>query len=126
MHELLAPILYAVDFDSLTKTRDPDLAEFCSRTWVAADSYALFLAVMRGVGRWYEWRENIGPPESTKSPLSTHVQFNVPNGQVDLKPYVSPIVEACNRLQSSFLKSVDPDLWRRVQAAGIEPQIYGM
>lgn len=125
MHELLAPILYAVDFDSLAdgQTHDQTLSEFCSRMWVAADSYALFLAVMSGAGRWYGWREHIDPP---KSPLATHMQIPVSHGQFDLKPYVAPIVEACNRLQSSFLKSVDPDLWRCIQAAGIEPQIYGM
>lgn len=120
MHELLAPILYAVDYDSRQdgELDDPTLAEYCSRAWVAADSYALFLAVMNGVGRWYEWREG------TKSSLSTHGQAR--DGRVDLKQYVAPIVEACNRLQSRYLKSVDPDLWRCMETAGIEPQIYGM
>jgi TBC1 domain family protein 5 len=81
--------------------------------------------VMRGVGKWYEWRED-GLSTGNKSPLSTNVQLNLPNGQVDIKPYVAPIVGACNRIQSTYLKSVDPELWNRMRAAGIEPQIYGM
>jgi TBC1 domain family protein 5 len=127
MHELLAPILYAVDYDSGQdgKLKDPTLAEYCSRKWVAADSYAIFLAVMKSAGRWYEWREGT-VPSGSKSPFSTHVQLNAPNGRIDLKPYVAPIVEVCNRLQSRYLKSVDPDLWRCLETAGIEPQIYSM
>ncbi len=58
MHELLAPLYYAVDYDSLPDTPDPDdLAELCARTWVAADAWALFDRVMVGAGQWFEWRE---------------------------------------------------------------------
>ncbi|KII88983.1 hypothetical protein PLICRDRAFT_40606 [Plicaturopsis crispa FD-325 SS-3] len=134
MHELLAPLYYAVDYDSLQdegNAPDDDAAfrELCSRTWVAADAWALFNAVMNGTHKWYEWRE---PPASSSSaptstsPFATHVQLSVPNGQVDMKPYVAPIVQACNKLQSVLLKSVDPALWKSLQAAGIEPQIYGI
>jgi TBC1 domain family member 5 len=61
MHELLAPLYHAVDFDSISQdadTRlDPGMLEFCSSSWIAADAWGLFEAVMRGVSRWYEWRE---------------------------------------------------------------------
>src|SRR5258707_5071986 len=58
MHELLAPLYYAVDYDSLPETPDPDdLADLCARKWVAADAWVLFDRVMRGAGQWYEWRE---------------------------------------------------------------------
>jgi TBC1 domain family member 5 len=130
MHELLAPIFYAVDFDSISESEavhlnDPTLAELCSRTWVTADAYSLFVSVMRGVGKWYEWREADISPRN-KYPLSAHAQPNISNGQVDIKSFVAPIVEACNRIQSTYLKSVDPQLWNHMQTAGIEPQIYGM
>lgn len=123
MHELLALLYYACDFDSISEEqgshlKNRELVDLLSRAWVTADAYTLFLAVMRGVGRWYEWRE---PPASLqKGPPS-------PNpGQVGIQPYVAPIVEACNRIQSTYLKSVDPDLWKHLQASGIEAQIYGM
>jgi TBC1 domain family member 5 len=129
MHELLAPLFYAVDYDSIsdnTNLDDWELKEMCSRTWVAADAWALFLHVMHGVSRWYEWREIEDETGAAKSSaFVNHVQFN-PDGKVDLKSYVAPIVQACNHLQGSLLRSVDPLLWKKLQATGIEPQIYGM
>jgi TBC1 domain family protein 5 len=123
MHELLALLYYACDFDSISeeqaaRLKNRDLGVLLSRAWVTADAYTLFLAVMRGVGRWYEWREPPasllkGPPPSNPGP-----------GKV--QPYVAPIVEACNRIQSTYLKSVDPDLWKHLQASTIEAQLYGM
>lgn len=129
MHELLAPLYYAVDYDSIGDTGVPEnpLAEFTSHLWVPADAWALFSAVMRYAGKWYEWREWNGITTDDKTPaLPNHVQLNVPDGQVDLKPYVAPIVETCNRIQSNLVRSVDPILWKSMQTCGIEPQIYGM
>ena len=63
---------------------------------------------------------------ASATPLASHVQLSVGAGDARLKPYVAPIVEACNRLQNVMLKSVDPELWKALQTAGIEPQIYGM
>lgn len=129
MHELLAPLYYAVDYDSISDTTnldDSELNEMCSRTWVAADAWALFLSVMHGVSRWYEWQEAEDHVGAGKSfPLANHIQLN-PDGKVDLKPYVAPIVQACNHLQGALLRSIDPLLWKKLQATGIEPQIYGM
>lgn len=126
MHELLASLYYATDYDSIssdnTDIADNDLTECCSRDWISADAWMLFKSVMQGVGRWYEWQES---KTSSVSPLINHVQLAVPSGN-GIKPYVAPIVEACNRVQSTYLKSVDPELWKRMQSAGIEPQIYGM
>ena len=129
MHELLAPLYYAVDFDSLSSdsNADPSLKEFCSRVWVAADAWALFSAVMKGAGRWYEWQENkTAGPTAEPTPLPSHVQVNVAARESQMKPYIAPIVEAANRVQSVLLKGVDPELWKALQTAGIEPQIYGM
>ncbi|KAI6036086.1 rab-GTPase-TBC domain-containing protein [Pisolithus microcarpus] len=115
MHELLAPLFYAIDFDSVPEAHevfetDSLFAEFCSRSWVAADSWALFSAIMQKVSQWYEWREPALPPPAARGPIN-------------LKPYVPPIVEACNRIQGNLLKSVDPTLYEAMQGAGVEPQI---
>ena len=126
MHELLAPLYYAIDHDSLTDDADadPEVKEFCARAWVATDAWLLFDAVMKSAGRWYEWQE--GKSHTDPSPLQSHVQLNVAGGEMGMKPYIAPIVEACNRVQSVLLKSIDPELWKAMQSAGIEPQIYGM
>lgn len=143
MHELLAPLYHAVDYDSIPTSSphpvelssDSPIIEFCAQLWVAADAWALFDAVMQGAGRWYEWREPSSAHLRSSSAstavggdragLSSHVQLNV-SGDHSIKPYVAPIVQACNRVQGTYLKAVDPELWRKMQGAGIEPQIYGM
>ncbi|KAF8077999.1 rab-GTPase-TBC domain-containing protein [Lyophyllum atratum] len=132
MHEVLAPLYYAVDSDSLPENgnslEESEVREVCSRTWVAGDSWALFDSVMRGLCKWYEWREPPlnSRPREVSSALATHVNLDVPGGQLEIKPYIAPIVEACNRIQSDFLRTTDPLLWKHMQAAGIEPQIYGI
>lgn len=119
MHELLAPVYYAVDYDSTaddaTSSSDESIfREICSRTWIAADSWTLFCAIMDDISKWYEWRE----PSSVESTSA--------RGQVNLKPFMSPITLACSHIQNSLLKSVDPILYGVLQSSGIEPQIYGL
>jgi hypothetical protein len=54
MHELLAMLYFAVDFDSVAAGSSvaAPLDELCAQTWVAGDAWALFVHVMNGVGRW--------------------------------------------------------------------------
>ncbi|KAF8447631.1 rab-GTPase-TBC domain-containing protein [Boletus edulis BED1] len=117
MHELLAPLYYAIDFDSVAESEspgpDPLFSELCSRSWVAADSWALFSSLMDHISHWYEWREPTSPP-------------SVSRGPINLKPYVSPIIQTCNNIQGTLLKSVDPVLHDAMQSAGVEPQLYGL
>ncbi|KAI0032327.1 rab-GTPase-TBC domain-containing protein, partial [Vararia minispora EC-137] len=115
MHELLASLYYAVDFDSLQdpiSDIDEELRELCTRRWVAADAWALFDSIMRSAGKWYEWREEQQPSSEPLGKLS--------------EPYVAPILQACNRVQRDLLKRVDPELATSLERAGIEPQIYGI
>lgn len=121
MHELLAPLYYAVDYDSLPDTLDQDdLTEFCARKWVAADAWSLFDHIMIGAGQWFEWRDAPQRPVPAVAGL-VHL-----NGHGGIEPYVTPILQACNRVQKELLKIVDPTLWERMQAEEIEPQMYGM
>lgn len=121
MHELLAPIYYAVDFDSLSgESESDDFSDLCARKWVAADAWALFDRIMNGAGQWYEWRES---PQRQVPAVAGLVHLN---GQGNTEPHVTPILHACNRVQRELLKSVDPVLWERLQAEGIEPQMYGI
>lgn len=119
MHELLAPLLYAIDFDSVDSVASPtsstsdQLYELCSQEWIAADAHALFEVIMSNIGAWYEWQE---PP---KPRLQA-------DGQLDLRPYVAPIVSTCHEINDKYLKTCDPALWSALQRSQIEPQIYGM
>lgn len=131
MHEVLAPLFYAVSLDSIpddgNENRDEYLYELCSETWIAADAWALFEMVMNGISKWYEWRET---PTTLAgqfaSPLSNHVQLDLANDGNGIRAYVAPVVHACNRIQSELLRTTDPRLWNHMESTGIEPQIYGM
>lgn len=140
MHELLAPLLYAVDFDSLdqisstsspispaSSTQNPSpspdeqLQELCSNEWIAADAYTLFERVMANIGVWYEWQEPPSPPSTTTAAKVAA------SGRLELpRPYVAPIVSTCHELYDEYLKTCDPALWAALQRSQIEPQIYGM
>lgn len=115
MHELLAPLYYAIDYDSLPADSGPEvdsaLQELCARRWIAADAWMLFDHVMRSTSRWYEWREDEPGPG--------------PAGQV-VEPKVAPIIVACNQIEHEILRRVDPALHARLQTEGIEPQIFGI
>ncbi|TFK29890.1 RabGAP/TBC [Coprinopsis marcescibilis] len=130
MHELLAPLYYAVNFDAVGEhaSVEHELREICSRDWVAADAWALFDAVMDGVSSWYEWREP-DPRlvlQEQQGPLSGHVNLVIPDGRHGIQAWVAPIVKTCNYIQNDLLKKVDPNLWAALQKAGIEPQLYGI
>lgn len=116
MHELLASIFLAIDYDSVdhwsTAIQDKNILEMCDRTWVAADAWSLFEVIMRAVNPWYEWQDPT--PSGSKE------------SEGSVQPYVTPIVTVCNRIQNQYLSKVDPTLWRKLSEVGIEPQLYGM
>ncbi|KAG9012881.1 hypothetical protein FRB90_006458, partial [Tulasnella sp. 427] len=116
MHELLAPILYVVDYDSIAANPpgiSSEVQEMCNRTWVAADAWLLFGLVMDAVREWYEWQE---PPPQTASTA----------GPVQGNSWVAPIVKICGDIQGEYLKKVDPLLWQKLKEGGIEAQLYGI
>ena len=121
MHELLAPILQAVQFDALSQdsSSTPDvpaeLAAICDSDWAEADAWALFRVIMSRISIWYEWRDE--GPQTTFSPHT---------GALEIKPHVAPIVAVCGRIHNELVRSVDPELHGALQRGGVEPQIYGM
>ncbi|KAF8959037.1 rab-GTPase-TBC domain-containing protein [Flammula alnicola] len=103
MHELLAPLYFGVHYDSIADDEIQD-----------AHAWGLFNSVMNGVSKC----------EKPLAPFPNGVI--IPNGQDGIRPYVAPIVQACNHIQSNLLQACDPVLWQHMQKAGIEPQIYGI
>ncbi|KAB5589269.1 TBC1 domain containing protein [Ceratobasidium theobromae] len=103
MHELLAPVLWALDHDALDESQDPQIAEFLSREHVSSDAWAIFSSIMLAAGPWYEWQE---PKTQT--------------------PWVPPINEICAKIGGEYLKACDPVLAARLSDLGIEPQMYGI
>ncbi|KAG8920494.1 succinate dehydrogenase flavoprotein subunit, partial [Tulasnella sp. 417] len=115
MHELLAPILYVVDFDSVPPNSpgvSREVQDMCNRTWVAADAWLLFGLVMNAVREWYEWQEPT-PQTATSGPIQAN-------------KWMAPIVNICGDIQGEYLKQVDYVLWQKMKEGGIEAQLYGI
>ena len=117
MHEIVACLYMALDFDSLEMSgekENEEVEEFCSRKGVAADASFLFATLLSQdsqLGRWFEWQE----PSSI-----------LPVMPGPVIPYVAPISQTCNYLQNVLLKSIDTALYSSLKDNGIEPTIYGM
>lgn len=110
MHELLAPILWVIDRDSVqgaSNTSEPDenplMLNLLDSSFVEHDSFTLFLCVMQTARIYYEHGE------STPS-----------NGQPD----VIPIVHRCQYLHQEALAIIDHELAEHLQAVDVLPQIF--
>ncbi|KAJ5232253.1 hypothetical protein N7468_005209 [Penicillium chermesinum] len=113
MHELLAPILWVVDRDSVEKPserlndanneEDGLILDLLDSKFVEHDSFTLFLSVMQTARIYYE-----------------HGETKTTNGQVD----VIPIVSRCEYLHKEALMIIDPELAEHLEAVEVLPQIF--
>jgi len=113
MHELLAPILWAVDRDSvkpqaaghnMNKENSEDLMlKLLDPQFVEHDSFTLFLSAMQTARIYYE-----------------HGETRSANGQMD----VIPIVERCHYLHKEALTIIDHELAEHLEAVDVLPQIF--
>ncbi|KAI9479757.1 hypothetical protein IWW42_001156 [Coemansia sp. RSA 1085] len=103
MHELLAPLLLAVDRDAVARTSEfPTGLLDCS--FVEHDTFALFDRLMRLCMPWYQV-----PP--ALSPRASDAQ--------------TPIVAQCQLLMDK-LAALDPELSAHLRQMDIEPQLFGI
>lgn len=118
MHELLAPIVYVVEHDSVdsgmngSAASDSDrlMVEVLDRSFVENDSFALFSRVMDRAASFYE------VTDAVTSTLS-------PDGQGG---GTSAIVEKSRFIHEVCLDKVDPELSRHLTSIEILPQIFLM
>ncbi|KAJ2449256.1 hypothetical protein EV183_004997 [Coemansia sp. RSA 2336] len=103
MHELLAPLLLAVDRDSAACTSEFPTGLLDSR-FVEHDAYALFDRVMRQCMPWYQ-------VPAAVSPRAGDAQ--------------TPIVAQCQLLLEK-LAALDPELAAHLRQLDIEPQLFGI
>lgn len=113
MHELLAPILWAVDRDSvkphpggLDANKDESgglMLHLLDAQFVEHDSFTLFLSVMQTARIYYE-----------------HGETRSANGQMD----VIPIVDRCHYLHKEALAVIDHELAEHLEAVDVLPQIF--
>ncbi|GAA5828376.1 hypothetical protein JCM3770_000100 [Rhodotorula araucariae] len=126
MHELLAPLLWFVDYDSLPAPTPPaewDLAHVVlAREWVEHDAWALFAAVMQPARAFYDPRPSaaLSPPRASAYPPPHAAAAPSPAA-----PLVQPIVALAARVHA-LVGTVDPALARAFTRVGVEPQLYAL
>jgi TBC1 domain family protein 5 len=110
MHELLAPIVYAIDQDAIDKTAagsdaeaDPTMVEMLDSNYVEHDAYALFAKIMERAGSFYE----IGGSDGVGADQSA-------------------IVERSRHIHEVVLTKIDPELATHLTTIEVLPQIFLM
>lgn len=123
MHELLAPLLWSVDFDSVGPSDDssslPHLV--LGREWVEHDAWGLFSALMKSAQVYYDHQPSstISPKPQSAFPPPSVIPAGVSAG------LVQPIVSIASHLQS-LLSVVDPPLSAAFTNLDVEPQLYAI
>ncbi|KAK9470194.1 rab-GTPase-TBC domain-containing protein, partial [Dipodascopsis tothii] len=105
MHELLAPIYWAVARDAVDVPAEPapedaPMLAMLAAEHVEADAYALFAHVMRHAAAWY------GAPAKPGA--------------------LPPITLKSKRIQDVYLRNIDPELERHLRVLAVEPQLWGI
>ncbi|OKP14827.1 TBC1 domain family member 5 [Penicillium subrubescens] len=113
MHELLAPILWVIDRDSVERPaqgtssssaqEDGLMLDLLDTSFVEHDSFTLFLCVMQTARIYYE-----------------HGERKSANGQAD----VIPIVTRCQYLHQEALTIIDHELADHLHTVEVLPQIF--
>lgn len=120
MHELLAPILWVVDQDSVDSASDEHessdsmMKQTLDREYVEHDAFTLLSLVMRSAKSFYE----LGEPDRRANNLSA--------GSTTPQLGASPIVERSKRIHEVYLARVDPELAKHLTDIEVLPQIFLM
>lgn len=137
MHELLAPLLWTVDFDSLPSSADStdSLAHLVlSRDHVEHDTWQLFSALMKSAKTFYDFTPSVplavdkssASASTTSLTLSHSKGLNGQSSTSSSSVLVQPIVGTAIRIHDSLLKTIDHDLWAKMEELGVEPQIFSI
>ena len=121
MHELLAPILWVVENDSLNivdmQTEDfagdEQMLNALTASFLEHDAFTIYSLLMQSAKSFYE----LGQPERRASNTS---------GQGSNQSGTSPIVDRSKRIHHVYLASLDPELADHLTAIEVLPQIFLM
>ncbi|KAI1457679.1 RabGAP/TBC [Annulohypoxylon moriforme] len=116
MHELLAPIVYALDQDAVDPANiasdpsaDPKMLEILDASFIEHDAFAIFSRVMDQARPFYEVGESSANSSQTTSSQSSPT---------------SSIVEKSQYIHEVCLYKVDPELSTHLKNIEILPQVF--
>lgn len=120
MHEVLAPIVYAIQQDAIALASvpsdhalDESMLQTLDATFIEHDSFVLFSRIMGQAQSFYEVRDSKPNPVRASSGLRFQEQ-------------TSAIVERSKFIHEVCLQKVDPDLATHLTSIEILPQIFLM
>ncbi|GAA5865285.1 hypothetical protein JCM3774_004923 [Rhodotorula dairenensis] len=121
MHELLAPLLWLVDYDSLEATGDETSLPHITlaREFVEHDTWALYSTLMKSAKVYYDHSASV------PSPSKSAARFPPPPPTSSSPPLVQPVVAIASHIHST-LATLDPVLHAAFVRLQIEPQIYAI
>ncbi|KAI5273903.1 RabGAP/TBC [Aureobasidium subglaciale] len=121
MHELLAPILWAVEKDAVSSKATDDssaddkmLCHVFDSDFIEHDTFTLFGIVMQGAKSFYEQAAHKAPSKLTASTTK-------PTATLE-----NPILTRIHRIFDEYLPHVDPTLARHLQDIDLIPQVFLM
>lgn len=134
MHELLAPLLWTVDFDSLAPSpaSTDSLAHLVlARDHIEADTWQLYSSLMKAARIFYDFTPSVPlPVDKTASASTTSLTLShhgtTPSAPTSSTVLVQPIVGTAIRIHDSLLKTIDHNLWAKMEELGVEPQLYAI
>ncbi|KAJ3231506.1 TBC1 domain, member 5 [Chytriomyces hyalinus] len=115
MHELLAPVLYAVDSDKCAPSNSKSVREkVFDVSFVEHDTFALFERIMRTAKVWFEVN---GEAKSG---------MDLKHRGTEAKTDRVPIIAKCVHVQDTIIQVLDVELWQHLTDIRLEPQLYGL
>ncbi|GES82722.1 TBC1 domain family member 5-like isoform X5 [Rhizophagus clarus] len=134
MHELLAPILWVVDKESIPSSNgyavenneDTIIKQTLNAEYVEHDTFALFSALMKAAKEYYEYNDEIFNKKPVKRAQGSDLEFArlIKNNQAEVAK-ATPVFRKCNKIYE-YLQTIDPELHERLNELEIEPQLYGI
>lgn len=132
MHELLAPLLWTVDFDSLSSATAPSDSLphlVLSADYIEHDTWSLYSSLMKSAQTLYDHTPSVPLPVDNKASASTTSLTLAHSGGSNSNTtsstvLVQPIVGTAIRIHDQLLKTIDHELWSKMEELGIEPQIF--
>ncbi|CAG8478943.1 12154_t:CDS:2 [Ambispora gerdemannii] len=135
MHELLAPILWVVDYESLPSGRgyamdsseDTIIKQALNADFVEHDTFALFSLLMKSAKVYYEYNDEVFNRRPIKRPQSSDIENAriIATAQAEAAK-LTPVVMKCNKIHEEYLRKADPELYNHLKGLEIEPQLYGI
>ncbi|KAJ2742297.1 hypothetical protein GGI20_004584 [Coemansia sp. BCRC 34301] len=130
MHELLAPILLAVDRDSVQCEGGEGtffIKQILDRRFVEHDAFAMFDRLMRICLPWYQAPSLTSPRlrPAYRPGTGSERQTTTTAAAADAAKLHTPIIAQCHQMMEK-LASVEPHLAGHLQRLDIEPQLFGI